>query len=113
MDRQERILDRCSALFADSESAPPIGDGLQDILRTMRNETLLHAARERLDRERDARLAAQLAPFFGGYPEALLVKSSTDRSSFQADAEWLLQAFLGRRTASVVLRRIDAEMGVS
>lgn len=90
-----------------------IGDGLQDILRTMRDETLLHAARERLDRERDARLAAQLAPFFGGYPEALLVKSSTDRSSFQADAEWLLQAFLGRRTASVVLRRIDAEMGVS
>jgi hypothetical protein len=112
-DRLEGSLDRCSEVLVDGAAPPPLGNGLQEILCAMRDETLLHAARERLDRERDARLAAQLTPFFGHYPEALLVKSAAGGSSFQTDAEWLLQAFLGRRTASVVLRRIDAEMGVS
>jgi anti-sigma factor RsiW len=112
MDRLESSLDRCAEVLADAEAAPPLGRGLQEILCAMRDETLLHAARERLDRERDARLAAQLTPFFGRYPEALLLRSAAGGSSFHSDAEWLLQAFLGRRTASVVLRRIDAEMGV-
>ena len=113
MDRLEGSLERCAEFLVDAETAPPMGKGLQEILGAMRDETLLHAARERLDRERDARLAMQLKPFFGRYPEALLMRSAAGGSSFQADAEWLLQAFLGRRTASVVLRRIDAEMGVS
>jgi hypothetical protein len=112
-DRLEGSLGRCAEFLVDAEAAPPLGKGLQEILCAMRDETLLLAARERLDRERDARLAVQLTPFFGRYPEALLVKSAAAGSSFHSDAEWLLQAFLGRRTASVVLRRIDAEMGVS
>lgn len=113
IDRLEGSLDRCSEILAAAQAAPPLGEGLQEILCAMRDETLLHAARERLDRERDARLAAQLTPFFGRYPEALLASSAAGGSCFHADAESLLQAFLGRRTASVVLRRIDAEMGVS
>jgi hypothetical protein len=112
MERLEGGLERCSEVLADTGAAPPLAKGLQELLCAMRDETLLHAARERFDRERDARLAAQLTSFFGRYPEALLVRSAAGGSSFHADAESLLQAFLGRRTASVVLRRIDAEMGV-
>jgi anti-sigma factor RsiW len=109
--RLSGALDECTAsLKAVSASAAPPA-GLDEILGIMHDDALIAAAQVRLEQERDTRLAAQLRPFFGAHSDALLRR--TDGSSFRAEAEWLLRAFLGRRAASDVLRSIEAENGAA
>lgn len=89
---------------------PPAGEGLERLFRVIRDDRLLAVEQERLRRERDHRLAAELKAYFGSYPETLLRRSPDAGPAFREEISRLVQCFLGRTAALALLDRIDFEL---
>jgi anti-sigma factor RsiW len=109
--RIELALENGARAAGETAAVPAAGEGLERLLRVIRDESLLAAEQERLRRERNHRIVAELRTYFGSYPELLLRISPEEGPVFRAEVGRLAQSFLGRTAASALLGRIDPEMG--
>jgi hypothetical protein len=112
--RTERIrlaLERSSRALDGEEAAATVEDGVERLLSVLRDEAVVGAVNERLQRGRDVRLAAGLAVYFGAYPMSLLERSVAGGPPFRVEVERLVEAFLGRRAASALISRSETEFG--
>jgi len=61
-------LRSCADALEETGPVPPAAEGLERLMRVIRDETQLRAEQERLRNERNSRIVAELKTYFGSYP---------------------------------------------
>ncbi|MFB3777917.1 MAG: hypothetical protein ACE141_09900 [Bryobacteraceae bacterium] len=103
VERVRSVQERTSAALDGPEIPGAWERGEERLLGVLRDEEMVKAVSERLQRGREIRMATGLAPYFGAYPMSLLERSLAGGPPFGVQARRLAEAFLGRKATEVLI----------